>query len=61
MKSKTLLAIKIRASKKAREASQLLLLTAGLLAFLAFIGALQYGACQRDHPGRAVRECFRWR
>lgn len=58
---KTIVAIKLRGGRAARQALGLLAIMLGLAAVGAGIGAAQVIICHRDHPGRPVLECLKGR
>lgn len=61
MKDKTLIGFKIRSTRKTRQVWGLVLMLFGLAGVLGAIGIGQYALCQREHPGRSLRDCLRFR
>ncbi len=55
---KTLINVKLRASRRVRDAASLGLILVGFLLGLVFVAGAQVVLCRQEHPGRSVSACL---
>lgn len=54
---RTIIAVKLRATKRTRELGQLLLLLLGLFAVIGMMFVIKVGFCKYDYPERTFKQC----